>query len=43
METMLMTLADAARKPSAATWKSEIMRIFLTVAVSLSVLGVWSL
>ena len=39
MDTMLMALADAAQNPVAATWKAEIGRMLLTVALSLTFLG----
>ena len=39
MDTMLMALAEAAQKPTAATWRSEVTRVLLTVALSLTFLG----
>ena len=39
MDTMLMALADAAKKPVAATWRAEIGRILLTVLSVLTLLG----
>jgi hypothetical protein len=39
MDTMLNALAEAAKKPTTDTWKAEVTRVLLTVALSLTFLG----
>lgn len=43
METMILTLANAAQASPADTWKAEVKRVLLTVALSLMLLGVSTL
>jgi hypothetical protein len=43
METMILTLATAAQTSPGDTWKAELKRILVTVALSLTFLGVSAL